>query len=760
MSRSITIEDLYAIKFLSRPRISPDGKRVAFVATNIDQRKHEYRSSIWVVPTAGGEARRFSGGTANAHSPCWSPDGRWLAFVSDREGELSGKDAQEQKKQGKGKQQIWLIRGDGGEAQQLTFMPHGASNPTWSPDSKCMVFSAAVGPLDEETEDDKTLPKVRVIDRLLYRLDGAGFIYERRQRLFLVDVTGGEPEPLTDGDWDDKDPNWSPDGKQIAFTSSRAEDRWRLPCPDVYTLSIENGQAGERDLVWEQRATIKAHPSTPDHPRPYGKALPAEGLRAGELRCLTDGTRSCYSPSWSPDGKTIAFLAKPKLRSGNHSELFTIDANSSQAVTRCLTSEFEGGCADWTNSDMTNEQLIPAPVWSQDGKTLYILAVQRGSTRVYAIDREGAGKQPPTLTPGNLHVLDFSFDQSRSTAAILIEDPTHVAEIFECSTSSPDELDLHPLGGRRATIKAHPATPHHRGPRVDESTLYARGIFPGRMESRELHQLTSFNDVLFKELELATPEYMPYTGVDDWPMDGWILKPRDFDPVKKYPLIVEIHGGPNTQYGYGFMHEMQMLAAAGYVVLYTNPRGSLGYGRDFALAVRGAWAEKDSLDIMAGVDALLQKGYIDEQRLGVIGGSYGGFMTSWLVGHTERFKAAVADRSVINRYSFFGSSDIGWDFTDDDMEVAPWDDPERYMRLSPITYVKNIHTPLLIIHSENDMRCNIEQSEQLFAALKYMGREVLFVRFEGQSHGLSRSGHPKLRQERLRHIQAWFEKHL
>jgi dipeptidyl aminopeptidase/acylaminoacyl peptidase len=457
---------------------------------------------------------------------------------------------------------------------------------------------------------------------------------------------------------------------------------------------------------------------------------------------LTDGTRSCFSPSWSPDGKSIAFLAKPKLRSGNHAELFTIEANSAQAVPCCLTSEFEGGCSDWTNSDMTNEQLIPAPVWSPDCKTLYILAVQRGSTRVYAITSESTGKQPPTLTPGNMHVLDFSFNQSRSTVTILIENPTNVAEIFVCSTLRADELDLHPSGGERAT-RPHPS-PLHRVER----------------ENGELRRLTSFNDALFDELEMATPEYMPFTGVDGWPMDGWILKPHDFDPDKQYPLIVEIHGGPNTQYGYGFMHEMQVLAAAGYVVLFTNPRGSIGYGREFALAVRGAWAEKDSLDIMAGVDALLQKGYIDEQRLGVIGGSYGGFMTSWLIGHTDRFKAAVADRSVINRFSFFGSSDIGWDFADDDLEVAPWDDPERYMRMSPITYVKNIHTPVLIIHSENDLRCNIEQSEQLFAALKYLGREVLFVRFEGQSHGLSRGGHPLLRLERLRHIRAWFEKYL
>jgi dipeptidyl aminopeptidase/acylaminoacyl peptidase len=679
MSRTITIEDLYKIKFLSKPRISPDGQHVAFVVTTIDEHKHEYRSSIWVAPTAGGEARRFTGGTANAYSPCWSPDGRWLAFVSDREGEgePAEEDTQEQKKQGKDKPQIWLIPGDGGEAHQLTFMPHGASNPVWSPVSQRLVFSAAVGPLDEETEDGKPLPRVRVIDRLLYRLEGTGFIYDKRQHLFLVDVAGGEPVQLTDGDWDDKDPAWSPDGTRIAFASSRGEDRWRLPCPDIYTLSINNGQAGE-------------------------------------LRCLTGGTHSCYSPSWSPDGKSVAFLAKPRLRSGNHSELFIIAAGVQSASPRCLTSEFEGSCSDWTNSDMTNEQLMPAPVWSPDGKTLYILAAQRGSTRVYAIASEGAGKQPPTLTPGNTHVRDFSIDQSRSTMAALIEDPTHVAEIFVCSTASPAEL----------------------------------------------RQLTGFNDALFDELALATPEYMPYTGVDGWPMDGWILKPRDFDAGRKYPLIVEIHGGPNTQYGYGFMHEMQMLVAAGYVVLYTNPRGSIGYGRDFALAVRGAWAEKDSLDIMAGVDALLQKGYIDEQRMGVIGGSYGGFMTSWLIGHTDSFKAAVADRGVINRFSFFGSSDIGWDFTDDDMEVPPWDDPERYMRASPITYVKHIHTPVLIIHSESDLRCSIEQSEQLFAALKYLGREVLFVRFEGQNHGLSRNGHPRLRLERLRHIKAWFEKYL
>jgi len=685
----MTIEDLYNVKIVGSPRLSPDGQSVACVVKTIDQKTYEYHTAIWIVPAAGGAARRYTTGKASAGSPAWSPDGRWLAFVSDREGELPGKEEKEQKKLGKGKPQIWLLPTSGGEAHQLTFMEHGASNPVWSPVGadlsrpSRLLFAAPVGPADEETEDGKPLPKVRVIDRLWYRLDGVGFIYERRQHLFLIDVGSTmnreptEARQLTDGDWDDSDASWSPDGAAIAFTSSRAEDRWRIPNPDVYTLAIASSAAGE-------------------------------------LRCLTDGSIGCAVPSWSPDGQTIAFLAALKYRSGGHTDLFTIPASANRQAARCLTTGFEGSCSDWTNSDMTDDHLTPAPAWSADGKTLYVLVAHRGASRIFAMARDGVGRQPPTLTPGDVHVMDFSVDHNARSMALLLETPTRIAEVFTCATA----------------------------------------------EAGELRRVTSFNDALIDELALATPEYMPYTGADGWPMDGWILKPVDFDPAKKYPLIVQVHGGPNTQYGYGFFHEWQELVGAGYVILFTNPRGSIGYGRDFALAVRAAWGEKDSLDIMAGVDALLQRGYIDEQRMGVVGGSYGGFMTNWLVGHTDRFSAGVTDRSVVNLASDFGSSDFGWVFADDEMDTTPWDDLDRYMHMSPITYVKNIHTPLLIIHSEQDLRCNIEQAEQLFAALKYLGRETLFVRFEGQSHGLSRGGHPKLRIERLQHIKNWFDKYL
>ncbi|QBD78065.1 S9 family peptidase [Ktedonosporobacter rubrisoli] len=677
MGRSITIEDLYSFKFLSRPRIAPDGERVAFVVTTIDEREHKYSSSIWVTAIDGSSARRFTSATARTGEPSWSPDGRWLAFVSDREGEPGDKDRKEQKKHGKGKPQIWLMPTDGGEARQITFMEHGASAPVWSPDSKYLLYTAAVGPSDEETEDGKPLPKVRVIDRFWYRLDGVGYIYERRSHLFLLDIAGGEAQQLTDGDWDDGEVVWSPDGKQIAFTSNRAEDRWRNPGDDIYTLSIADG-------------------------------------RAGALRCLTDGTLSCHAPSWSPDGQTIAFLGSAKRRSAGQIYLYTIDQKADKAAATNLSQNFEGTCMDWTNSDIGDDHLMPAPAWSAAGKTLYVLAAHRGASRIYAFSLDGSNGQPTVVTAGDVHVRDFSVDRATNTLALLVGSTTRPQEIFTLSLA----------------------------------------------QQGEMRRITGFNDELFAELTLSTPEYISYAGADGWPIDGWVIKPYDFDPAKKYPLVVEVHGGPHTQYGYGFFHEMHMLAAEGYVVLYTNPRGSCGYGFEFSDAVTGAWGEKDSLDIMNGVDVLLQKGYIDESRLAVTGGSYGGFMTNWLVGHTDRFKVAITDRCVSNIATMFGVSDIGWNFINDELNCAPWEDLGRYMHMSPISYVQNIHTPLLIIHSEQDLRCNIEQAEQLFCALLWLGREVKFVRFEGQSHGLSRGGHPKLRLERLRHIQDWFRKYL
>jgi dipeptidyl aminopeptidase/acylaminoacyl peptidase len=328
---------------------------------------------------------------------------------------------------------------------------------------------------------------VRVIDRLWYRLDGVGFIYERRSHLFLIDGMGGQPKQLTDGDWDDADAAWSPDGSQIVFTSNQSKDRWRLPGADLYVMLVEAGTGGK-------------------------------------LRCLTDGTISCGSPSWSPDGKTIAFLASTKRRASGQVYLYTIAADAEETVATCLSKEFEGTCMDLTMSDIGDDSLMPPPAWSLDSQTLYVLASQRGASRLYALESSGEGTQPPTLTPGEVHVRDFSIDQRKSTLALLVADPTRPQEIFFRLTDP----------------------------------------------SGEMQRLTTINDALLEELRLSVPEHLSYMGADGWQIDGWILKPPDFDPAKKYPLIVEIHGGPHSQYGYGFVHEMQVLVAQGYVVLYTN----------------------------------------------------------------------------------------------------------------------------------------------------------------------------------------------
>ncbi|GHO45534.1 alpha/beta hydrolase family protein [Ktedonospora formicarum] len=678
MPRPITIEDLYSMQFLDRPRVSPNGKRIAYVVTRIDGKKHAYRSSIWVSPVSGGEARRFTQESEMTGDPAWSPDGRWLAFVAKREGGSPDTGEKEQKKLGKGKPQIWIMPSDGGEARQLTFMEHGASSPVWSPDSQKLLFSAQVGPAAKETEEGKPLPKVHVIDQLWYRLDGVGFIYDHRSHLFQTTPEGGESQQLTDGDWNDSSAAWSPDGRHITFISDREEDRWRIPGGDVYVLTPQEGQI-----------------ATP--------------------RRLTDGTMSCASPSWSPDGQTIAFPGSKKVGAAGHAHLYTIAANAESSEPHNLTPEFDGTCLDFTNSDIGDEHLMPAPAWSPDGNNLYVLASYHGSTHIYKVSvADGAGKEPPTITPGNLHTRDFSIDATQKTLVMTIANATRPQEIYAYSTESQDE------------------------PR----------------------KITSFNDPLFNELQLAEPEYIRYEGADGWPIDGWILKPNNFDPNHKYPLVVEIHGGPNTQYGYGFFHEMQFLVAEGYVVLYTNPRGSCGYGFDFANAVRGAWGEKDSIDIMNGVAEVVQRGYIDTTRMGVTGGSYGGYMTNYLVTRNNRFKVAITDRCVSNMATMFGASDIGWDLGYEVLDTTPWEDLEKYMNMSPIKFVQNIRTPLLIIHSDQDLRCSIEQAEQLYTALKYMGRETRLVRFEGQSHGLSRGGHPHSRLERLRHIQSWFAKYL
>ncbi len=285
-------------------------------------------------------------------------------------------------------------------------------------------------------------------------------------------------------------------------------------------------------------------------------------------------------------------------------------------------------------------------------------------------------------------------------------------------------------------------------------------VVAGTLDSAELRPLTQLNDRFLGTRFLAEPERVEFIGADGWAIEGWILKPRGFDPARKWPLVLEIHGGPHTAYGHAYFHEFQVLAGRGYAVLYTNPRGSHAYGERFVKACVGDWGGKDHADLMAGVDHALGLGWIDPDRLYVTGGSYGGFMTNWIVGHTDRFRAAVTQRSISNNISAFGTSDIGWHFWQHEMgDATPWHDGHKLVDRSPLTHVTRIHTPLLILHAENDRRCPIEQAEQLFVALQVLGRETTFVRYPTDTHELTRGGKPTNRVDHCRRIVDWFDAH-
>ncbi|WP_448530957.1 prolyl oligopeptidase family serine peptidase [Pseudothermotoga sp.] len=276
----------------------------------------------------------------------------------------------------------------------------------------------------------------------------------------------------------------------------------------------------------------------------------------------------------------------------------------------------------------------------------------------------------------------------------------------------------------------------------------------------EEKQISQFNEWVQKERYISRPERFTFTTNDGVTIEGWIMKPFGFEPEKKYPAILEIHGGPKTVYGEVFFHEMQLLASEGYVVLYCNPRGSDGRGNEFA-DIRGKYGTIDYEDIMQFVDECLKNfAFIDEDRLGVTGGSYGGFMTNWTIGHTHRFKAAVSQRSIANWISKFGTTDIGYFFVEDQHLATPWSDFEKLWWHSPMKYANEVKTPTLFIHSEEDYRCWLVEGIQMFTSLKYHGVETKLVMFKGENHELSRSGKPLHRMRRLKEILDWFEKHL
>ncbi|MFB5083976.1 S9 family peptidase [Symbiobacterium thermophilum] len=713
--RRLIPEDLYRFVTVSDPQISPDGEVVAFVRTHIDPESKEPRSRIWMAPAAGGEPVPFTQGPKNDTSPRWSPDGRTLAFVSDRGGD----------------RQIWLIDRHGGEARQLTQMRHGAGDPVWSPDGRYIAFTSAVGPedrrelltraktdADKKAEEKKAKDEARTFTIMRWRSDAAGIRPDRWQQIWVVPVPRhGEPMPkpvqVTWGNYDHGGATWSPDGRYIAFGANRTEDE-SLRLRDIFITPVP----GE-DSPAARASVAPPEPGAAEPGEEEAKALAEQLRKAAEEaeaafrpRNVTGGIGAFRAARFSPDGKTLAVI-------GHQNEY------QNATLPRIYLYPVEGGeprILDHRDLEIGNSvgaDVRPAGpgvevTWSPDGGRICVPVVHRGACAVYTFPV--SGDPPQLLVGGEREIYGGTFDRS----------------------------------GRRLAFAA--------GSISEIGDIYVHDLTAG-----EERRLTAVNAALFAEIEWPEVEELNFKARDGWDLHGWVMKPVGFEEGKKYPLVLEIHGGPHTCYGHAFYQEMQLLAAAGYGVLFINPRGSTGYGQAFVDAVRGDYGNRDYHDLMDAVDHALTFGWVDEKRLAVTGGSYGGFMTNWIVTQTDRFAAAITHRSISNWVSFSGTPDFGPFFNQIQHKVEdPWspEGVQALWRISPLAYVKNVKTPICIMHSEFDYRCPIEQAEQFYMAIKFYGQAPTeLVRHPRSNHDLTRQGPPVLRVDRFHKILRWFGKY-
>ena len=656
-------EDLYRIRIISDPIISPDGAHVAFSVQRVERESERKFANIWVVPTNGGAARQFTYGDQQDTRPRWSPDGSQVAFLSNR-----GDD---------GQPQIHVIPFHGGEARPLTDLKGKFGAFEWSPDGSRLAVEFQKKDAEElEREEDERKRKLGIVQRhytrIHYKWDGIGFLPRERWHIWSVDAGTGAASQLTDSEvFDEREPRWSPDGASIVFTSNRAEDPDFAPdAVDIFVMPADGGEARK----------VETH-------------LGRKGL-----------------PSVSPDGNWIAFTGRSRPSDWwQHDNLWVVPFDGG-APPKNLTGHFDISVSNSTMNDLGGADMT-APTWSPDSESIYFQVSEHGNTQLRSIPVEGGDMRP--VIAGDGVVGAYSLDAAGSRLAYF-----------------------------------------HAGA-YEIGQVWARDLDDG-----PARRLTTFNDDIVNGVELGKVESVWFEGAAGNDLQGWVLTPPDFDPSKKYPTLVEIHGGPQGQYGNFFMFEFFYLAAKGYVVTFSNPRGGTGYGEAHGASIWNAAGTADYDDVMAWTDYVERLPYVDEGRMGVTGGSYGGFMTNWIIGQTHRFKAAVTQRSIMNRFSSYGTSDMNWMREEALGDEPPWDNPDNYLAQSPLKAIGNARTPTLIMHSENDMRCPIEQGEQLFIALKRLGVDTEFVRFPDESHGLSRGGRTDRRIVRLEHILRWFDRYL
>jgi dipeptidyl aminopeptidase/acylaminoacyl peptidase len=645
-----------------------------------------------------------------------SPDGRHVVFCVQRV----------DKKTEKKYSNLWIVPTNRGRTCQFTYGDQSDRQPQWSPDGSQIAFISNRGD-------------------------------EKQSQIYVIPFHGGEARQLTDLKGSFWEHEWSPDGKKFVCVFRKKDKE-----------EIER----EKDEQKKKLGVVSRHITRVHFKEDEKGFLPKERWHiwtidagTGKGKQLTDSEiYNEWSPRWSPDGKRIVFCSnrsKDPDFDTDAIDLFVIRAEGGENLkintplgfkvmpsfspdgkwvayyglegrgrywrnlclwvapvqgkrgVKNLTEKFDFNVSSWTINDMPGNPAMMPPTWSKDSKRIYFQVAYHGNTTLKSIKSDGDKRSLQTVIGDEGVVGSFNFDNEQSKLSY-----------FHADMKDPGEIWL-------------------------------RNMTTGRSR-----KLTQVNENILKAMDLGAIEEVWFKGAAGNHLHGWILKPPGFNKKKKYPSILEIHGGPRVQYGNFFMHEFYYLAAHGYVVYFCNPRGGQGYGEKHSKAIWNNWGTVDYDDLMAWGDFIEKKPYIDKKRMGVTGGSYGGYMTNWIIGHTNRFKAAVTQRSVSNLISMYGSSDFNWGFQRELGDEPPWENFKNYWRQSPIKYIGNVRTPTLIIHSEQDLRCAIEQGEQIFVALKKLGVDTEMVRFPDEPHGLSRGGRTDRRIERLNHIRRWFDKYL
>jgi len=656
--RRLQPADLFQLEYAADPQISPDGQWVAYVRQWSDNMTDRRYSNIWLVKADGSLHRPLTSGKFEETSARWSPDGKRLAYVSNRSGNA----------------QLYVRWMDTGESYALTNGGPAPSAPTWSPDGTQLAFlqlvpkpALVIGKPITPPAGATWSPPPKYTDQLVFRFNGVGEVPPGFMHAFVVRADGGAARQVTSGDFHHGGTSfgggsidWTPDGAELVLSASRGDN------PEF------NSQ--ETDL-W------------------------AFAVKDGKARQLTDRFGPDQSPAVSPDGRLIAYTGYDDHHQGYQNTLLYVmnrDGSGKHVVSGTL------------------DQSVANPVWSADGRGIYVQYDERGNTKVGLFALDGTFRTVVgNLGSGSSAYSGGSFSVARDgTVAFTLSTPTVPSQVAVTT------------GAAGATART----------------------------------LTSLNTDLLSGRSLGQVEEISYNSSKDGRrIQGWIIKPPGFDPSRKYPFILEIHGGPFMNYGDRFDEEKQMMASSGFVVLYVNPRGSTSYGETFGNLIHHAYPGDDFFDLNSGVDAVVAKGYVDDKNLFVTGGSGGGVLTAWMIGHTNRFRAALAFYPVINWESFALTADMAPTAVNDWFAGFPWDNRENYEQRSLLSVVKNVKTPTLIMTGEEDFRTPMSESEQYYKALKMRGLDAVLVRVPEEPHGIRRR--PSHEAAKLTTLTGWFEKY-